>query len=195
MEIMEHYRCHRGPAERRQVGALQLPGRPRYFAGFRPPRHDARPAGDDGALGRHRLTLIDTGGIGRGGPRRLRRRHRPRGRNGAGRGHRDHFRGRCAGGADAAGPDRGASFAQEPAPVFVAANKVDGEKQANLEGEFSRLGFQGVFPVSAAHRRGLDDLRDAISPAGANRREARTAAPRVRPGWPSWAGPMWESRR
>ncbi len=47
-------------------------------------------------------------------------------------------------------------------PVFVAANKVDGEKQAHLEGEFSQLGFKGVFPVSAAHRRGLDTLRNAI---------------------------------
>jgi GTP-binding protein len=47
-------------------------------------------------------------------------------------------------------------------PVFVAANKVDSDKQANFEGEFSRLGFRGVFPVSAAHRRGLDDLRGAI---------------------------------
>jgi GTP-binding protein len=48
-------------------------------------------------------------------------------------------------------------------PVFVAANKVDGDKQANLDGEFSRLGFKGVFPVSAAHRRGLDELREAVS--------------------------------
>ena len=48
-------------------------------------------------------------------------------------------------------------------PVFVAANKVDGDKQANLDAEFSRLGFAGVFPVSAAHRRGLDDLRDAVT--------------------------------
>jgi GTP-binding protein len=47
-------------------------------------------------------------------------------------------------------------------PVFVAANKVDGEKQADLDGEFLRLGFQGVFPVSAAHRRGLEQLRSAI---------------------------------
>jgi GTP-binding protein len=47
-------------------------------------------------------------------------------------------------------------------PIFVAANKVDGDKQANLDGEFMRLGFNGVFPVSAAHRRGLDDLREAI---------------------------------
>ena len=52
---------------------------------------------------------------------------------------------------------------RSPQPVFVAANKMDGDKQANLEGEFSRLGFAGVFPVSAAHRRGLDDLRDAVS--------------------------------
>lgn len=48
-------------------------------------------------------------------------------------------------------------------PVFVAVNKVDSEKQANLDGEFQRLGFQGVFPISAAHRRGLDDLRQAVS--------------------------------
>jgi GTP-binding protein len=48
-------------------------------------------------------------------------------------------------------------------PVFVAANKVDGDKQANLDGEFQRLGFAGVFPTSAAHRRGLDDLRDAVT--------------------------------
>jgi GTPase len=49
------------------------------------------------------------------------------------------------------------------APVFVAANKVDSDKQVNMDAEFSRLGFAGVFPVSAAHRRGLEDLREAIS--------------------------------
>jgi len=48
-------------------------------------------------------------------------------------------------------------------PVYVAANKVDGEKQADMDGEFQRLGFQGVFPVSAAHRRGLEQLRVAIT--------------------------------
>ena len=31
-------------------------------------------------------------------------------------------------------------------PVFVAANKMDGDKQVNLDGEFTRLGFKGVFP-------------------------------------------------
>jgi GTP-binding protein len=39
--------------------------------------------------------------------------------------------------------------------VFVAANKVDSEKQVNLDAEFSRLGF--------AHRRGLEALRSAVS--------------------------------
>jgi GTP-binding protein len=48
-------------------------------------------------------------------------------------------------------------------PVFVAANKVDSEKQADLDGEFQRLGFQGVYPVSAAHRRGLEQLRLGIT--------------------------------
>ena len=49
------------------------------------------------------------------------------------------------------------------APVFVAANKMDSDKQVDFDAEFSRLGFAGVFPVSAAHRRGLEDLREAIS--------------------------------
>jgi GTP-binding protein len=48
-------------------------------------------------------------------------------------------------------------------PVFVAVNKVDSDKQANLDAEFSRLGFPDLFPVSAAHRRGLDDLRQTIT--------------------------------
>lgn len=47
-------------------------------------------------------------------------------------------------------------------PIFVAANKVDSDKQTDFEGEFSRLGFKGVYPVSAAHRRGLEQLRAAI---------------------------------
>jgi len=68
-------------------------------------------------------------------------------------------------------------------PVFVAANKVDGDKQANLDGEFLRLGFAGVFPVSAAHRRGLDELRDALSPTGASSGNKRRQA--VRPARPT----------
>jgi len=67
-------------------------------------------------------------------------------------------------------------------PVFVAANKVDGEKQAHLDGEFSRLGFKGVFPVSAAHRRGLEVLRNAVvagweEPMAEDEEAARPARP------------------
>ena len=65
-------------------------------------------------------------------------------------------------------------------PVFVAVNKVDSEKQAHLDGEFSRLGFKGVFPVSAAHRRGLGTLRNAIVSDWGEPPEEEPAVP-VRP--------------
>ena len=47
-------------------------------------------------------------------------------------------------------------------PVFLAVNKVDTEKQASLAAEFHRLGIRKLFPVSAEHGRGLDDLLDAV---------------------------------
>jgi GTPase len=47
-------------------------------------------------------------------------------------------------------------------PVFLAANKVDSDKQESLAGEFHRLGIRDVFPISAEHGRGVDDLLDAI---------------------------------
>ena len=47
-------------------------------------------------------------------------------------------------------------------PVFLAVNKVDTEKQANLVDDFHHLGIRQVFPVSAEHGRGLDDLLDAL---------------------------------
>jgi GTPase len=47
-------------------------------------------------------------------------------------------------------------------PLFLAVNKVDTEKQQRLTDEFHRLGIRKVFPVSAEHGRGLDDLLDAI---------------------------------
>src|SRR3954453_15585261 len=48
-------------------------------------------------------------------------------------------------------------------PVLVAANKIDAgtaDRQAAL-GEVHRLGFQGVFPLAAAHGRGVSELLDA----------------------------------
>jgi GTP-binding protein len=47
-------------------------------------------------------------------------------------------------------------------PLFLAVNKVDTEKQQSLPDEFHRLGIRNMFPVSAEHGRGVDDLLDAI---------------------------------
>jgi GTP-binding protein len=47
-------------------------------------------------------------------------------------------------------------------PLFLALNKIDSDKQESLAGEFHRLGLNDVFPVSAEHGRGIDDLLDAI---------------------------------
>ena len=47
-------------------------------------------------------------------------------------------------------------------PLFLAVNKVDSEKQSALVGDFHRLGIPQMFPVSAEHGRGVDDLLDAV---------------------------------
>jgi GTPase len=47
-------------------------------------------------------------------------------------------------------------------PLFLAVNKVDTIKQQSLLDEFHRLGISNIFPVSAEHGRGVDDLLDAI---------------------------------
>ncbi len=47
-------------------------------------------------------------------------------------------------------------------PLFLAVNKVDTVKQQSLPDEFYRLGINNIFPVSAEHGRGVDDLLDAI---------------------------------
>ena len=47
-------------------------------------------------------------------------------------------------------------------PLFLAVNKIDTEKQTRLIDEFHGLGIRNVFPVSAEHGRGVDDLLDAV---------------------------------
>jgi GTPase len=47
-------------------------------------------------------------------------------------------------------------------PLFLAVNKIDSEKQSSLLSEFHRLGVEQMFPVSAEHGRGIDDLLDAV---------------------------------
>jgi GTPase len=47
-------------------------------------------------------------------------------------------------------------------PLFLAVNKIDSDKQQSLTAEFYRLGIRNIFPVSAEHGRGIDDILDAI---------------------------------
>jgi len=63
-----------------------------------------------------------------------------------------------------AGPDRELArlLARTGKPLFLAVNKMDTDKQDSLLGEFHSLGMRSIFPVSAEHGRGIDDLLDAI---------------------------------
>lgn len=47
-------------------------------------------------------------------------------------------------------------------PLFLAVNKVDSEKQSSLIDDFHRLGVRQMFPISAEHGRGIDDLLDGV---------------------------------
>jgi GTP-binding protein len=47
-------------------------------------------------------------------------------------------------------------------PLFIAVNKVDSDKQSSLINDFHRLGVKQMFPISAEHGRGIDDLLDAV---------------------------------
>jgi len=64
-------------------------------------------------------------------------------------------------------------------PLFLAVNKVDSEKQSSLVDDFHRLGIQQMFPISAEHGRGVDDLLDAVlkSLPGKNSAEEETDKP------------------
>ncbi|HVX67106.1 MAG TPA: ribosome biogenesis GTPase Der [Bryobacteraceae bacterium] len=48
-------------------------------------------------------------------------------------------------------------------PVSLAVNKVDTVERESLTGEFYSLGISDVFPVSAEHRLGIDDLLDHVT--------------------------------
>ena len=47
-------------------------------------------------------------------------------------------------------------------PVFLAVNKIDSDKQLGLAADFHRLGVREIFPLSAEHGRGVDELLDAV---------------------------------
>ena len=47
-------------------------------------------------------------------------------------------------------------------PLLLAANKVDSQKQESLADDLHRLGIRRLFPISAEHGRGIDELLDAV---------------------------------
>jgi GTP-binding protein len=47
-------------------------------------------------------------------------------------------------------------------PVIIAANKVDHAKREVLAGEAYELGLGEVFPISAMHGRGMEEMMDAL---------------------------------
>ena len=50
-------------------------------------------------------------------------------------------------------------------PVLVAVNKVDTHRAEGSADEFSQLGFNKIFPVSAIHGEGIENLMDAAMAA------------------------------
>lgn len=48
-------------------------------------------------------------------------------------------------------------------PVALAVNKIDSPKREQLTNEFYALGFPDVFPVSAEHHLGLDELLERVT--------------------------------
>ena len=52
---------------------------------------------------------------------------------------------------------------QSRKPVFYVVNKIDGPRHEGLLSDFSRLGVDPLYPLSAEHRYGMDDLMDALT--------------------------------
>ena len=48
-------------------------------------------------------------------------------------------------------------------PVVVTVNKIDDPKRESLMSDFYALGFPRVMPISAEHRKGLNDLLDELT--------------------------------
>ena len=69
---------------------------------------------------------------------------------------------------------------QSGRPVLVAANKVDSGRAEAAASEAFALGFPDVFPISASHGRGVNDLLDTVV-AGCPRRRGCRASPPSRP--------------
>jgi GTPase len=71
-------------------------------------------------------------------------------------------------------------------PVALAVNKIDSPKRDDLAHEFYSLGFKELFPISAEHHIGLDDLLEHVTSgfpvseeAGANGEEKEAVSIKV----------------
>ncbi len=47
-------------------------------------------------------------------------------------------------------------------PLFLAANKIDSPKQESLADDLHRLGIRNIYPISAEHARGVEELLAAV---------------------------------
>ena len=68
-------------------------------------------------------------------------------------------------------------------PVVLAVNKIDDVKVEGLANEFWSLGFDYLFPISAEHRTGIDDLLDHATagfPLTTGEEDAPEAARKIR---------------
>jgi GTP-binding protein len=65
-------------------------------------------------------------------------------------------------------------------PTLLAVNKLDSSGQDVAAAEFHTLGLDGVFPVSAAHGRGLEELLDAVVDLLAPQGDETSPAPNLR---------------
>lgn len=80
-------------------------------------------------------------------------------------------------------------------PLSLAVNKVDTAQHAALTAEFHRLGIKQMFPISAEHGLGVDDLLDHVTAgfpveaAEENGSEARPEAPEAEADASTDAGP------
>jgi GTP-binding protein len=69
-------------------------------------------------------------------------------------------------------------------PLFLAVNKVDSDRQSSLIDDFHSLGIREMFPISAEHGRGIDDLLDAVLkavPAAPEGEKSSAGVPPVSP--------------
>lgn len=68
--------------------------------------------------------------------------------------------------------------------VFLVVNKIDHDNDTFPENEFAKLGFEEVFPVSAEHGRGTDELwgrvKDKVGQEELSQEEAEEAKPRIK---------------